>query len=338
MIQSLSLINFQAHKRLEVEFDPHVTVFIGPSDSGKSAVIRALWWVLANKPAGDAFVRKGSKGTKVELVVDGTTVTRIRRGAENSYLLNDRELKAFGASAPPDEVSKLLQVSDLNLQSQHSAPFWFSETAGEVSRQLNQIVDLGTIDEVLAHTSSTLRRNRERADVAVENQRACKARVEALAFVDRLEAELGAVKVCAASAQAHRSRADKLGALIDGAGAAYRAAQTLAEQAAHAAKLRTAGERAFKARERVQAIVKILQLVETLKSRQFRVPSMEALARTFSKAQNKRSDAQTVEKHLVLLRDLYKERTAARDAAQQAQQTLDEQCAGRCPVCGGKLK
>lgn len=338
MLQSLSLINFQAHRRLEVDLDPHVTVFVGPSDSGKSAVIRALWWVLANKPAGDAFVRKGSKGTKVDLVVDGVTVSRVRRGAENAYRIDDRELKAFGASAPPDEVVKLLKVGDLNFQSQHAAPFWFSETAGEVSRQLNQIVDLGTIDDVLAHTASTLRRCKERVDIALENQRACKQRVEALHFVEALESMLGAVKAQAASSQVFRRRAEVLRVLVLQISIAHKHAQAIAKQAKQAGELRTFGERAFKARSRVQEIVKNLQLIETLKSRQFRAPDLAPLARTFPVAQNKRNDAALLAKHLVLLRDLHKNHTLARDAAREAGETLEKQCEGRCPVCGGKLK
>lgn len=189
MLKSLTIQNFQAHKRLEVRFDPRITTIIGPSDVGKSAVIRALTWLATNKPAGTAFIREGSKATNVELFVDGKTILRHRSASVNTYELDGQELKAFGNDVPP-EVLKLLNLSSVNFQGQHDSPFWFSETAGEVSRQLNQIVDLGVIDSTLAYLDKELRAGRDRVRVGEERLKEAKARRSSLKSVREMDAGL----------------------------------------------------------------------------------------------------------------------------------------------------
>lgn len=56
----LRIQNFQAHKDTTIEFD-RITTIVGPSDIGKSAVLRALKWVAKNEPNGTSFVRDGDK-------------------------------------------------------------------------------------------------------------------------------------------------------------------------------------------------------------------------------------------------------------------------------------
>ena len=49
-VRRITLENFQSHKHTEMEFGPELNVIVGPSDSGKSAIIRALKWVMYNEP------------------------------------------------------------------------------------------------------------------------------------------------------------------------------------------------------------------------------------------------------------------------------------------------
>lgn len=45
-ITNLLIENFQSHSRSEFDFGKGLTVIIGPSDNGKSAVLRAMRWAL----------------------------------------------------------------------------------------------------------------------------------------------------------------------------------------------------------------------------------------------------------------------------------------------------
>lgn len=148
MFESLTIQNFQSHTKTKIRFDEAITTIVGSSDKGKSAILRALRWVCLNQPAGDSFRKRGTSITKVILRVDGHKIVRIRGSRKNQYIIDGKVLEAFRAT-PPDEVLQILKVSSHNFQRQHESPFWFSLTPGEVSRQLNSIVDLSIIDTTI---------------------------------------------------------------------------------------------------------------------------------------------------------------------------------------------
>jgi exonuclease SbcC len=172
MLEELLLEDFQAHKKLRLRLGPGVTTLTGPSDRGKSSVIRALRWLCHNEPRGSGFVRLGAKGARITLTVDGRKVSRSNVGS-NLYILDDKEFAAFGSAVPP-EISALLSITPLNFQRQHDAPLWFSLGAGAVSRELNAVVNLALIDSTLSNLASA-KRDAER-DVATKEQELLEAR------------------------------------------------------------------------------------------------------------------------------------------------------------------
>lgn len=203
---SIELNNFQAHEKTVVVFSPTITTIKGPTDVGKSAILRALRWVCLNDIAGDEFIKEGEKKTIValELNVDGggKEIVRVRSagGAINTYELDDEEYKAFGQGVPSDVV-KLLKLNEINFQGQHDSPFWFNETAGEVSRRLNAVVDLTVIDSALSSIASEVGTARSRVALTTErlteakndyeNLKPQEARIEQFTFLkehhDRLD-------------------------------------------------------------------------------------------------------------------------------------------------------
>ena len=64
-IKRIILQNFQSHKYSVIELNEELNVIVGPSDSGKSAIIRGLKWALYNEPAGDYFIREGEREASV---------------------------------------------------------------------------------------------------------------------------------------------------------------------------------------------------------------------------------------------------------------------------------
>jgi len=187
-LKRLVLRNFQRHRKLVLPLDPKVTTIIGDTDSGKSAVLRALRWVCRNKPNGADFVRHGQKKCRVGLVAGDRKITRLR-GARNSYELDGVELKAFGAEVP-SPVRKVLRVTDLNFQLQHDPPFWFTLSPGELASRLNDLVNLSKIDDI----QKQIRTGRAKAEAAVEihreSYRKIKAEVIAMRPVEEFLQEL----------------------------------------------------------------------------------------------------------------------------------------------------
>ena len=160
MIKNLTLKNFEAHKNSTLEFVPGVNVIAGPSDFGKSSIIRSLGLVLLNRPQGLSYVRNTADDTKTRTVVaagfDDCEITRVRSTADNYYTLNGQQMKAMGASVP-DEIVQAARMTELNIQFQFSRKFQhylLSLSSGEVARYLNSLLGLDIIDETIKKVTS----------------------------------------------------------------------------------------------------------------------------------------------------------------------------------------
>lgn len=171
ILKRITLENFQVHEDTVVSFSPAITTIKGPTDKGKSAVLRALQWVCRNNLAGDEFVKEGERQATVTLQVcsenKSHTLVRSKGKEGNEYQLDDTVYKAFGFSVPSD-ITSLLEVNEINFQSQHDSPFWFSESAPEVSRRLNSVVDLSVIDTTLSNIAGAVRAAQERKAIYEE--------------------------------------------------------------------------------------------------------------------------------------------------------------------------
>lgn len=190
MLESLTIENFQTWKRVTIHFGK-ITTIAGESDFGKSAIIRAIRWWALNRPNGDGFKRHGAKFVRVTGVVDGVTIKRTR-GKSNTYHVNGQELKAFGTGVP-DLVADRVNVDDVNFQLQHDGPFWFCLSPPEVSRQLNDVIDLGVIDTTLSTLSKESRRIGSRVGVLQEQFDTQVGIVTDLEWVDDCENDWNAI-------------------------------------------------------------------------------------------------------------------------------------------------
>ena len=52
MITKIEIKNFQSHKDTMIDFDKGINSICGESDNGKTAIIRAIRWVIENRPLG----------------------------------------------------------------------------------------------------------------------------------------------------------------------------------------------------------------------------------------------------------------------------------------------
>jgi exonuclease SbcC len=109
-ITEIEIENFQSHKHTKIEFSPKgLNAITGASDSGKSAIIRALRWALYNEPKGSDFIRHGeSRATVTVRFSDGSFITRTRTNSDaGSYIVGDahgktQEFKGFSNNIPID--------------------------------------------------------------------------------------------------------------------------------------------------------------------------------------------------------------------------------------------
>ncbi len=194
MIEKLQIRNFRAHKRLDIDFSPLVNSIVGQNAVGKSTIIRAIKWVVKNKPAGDSIIKWDADKASVRLIVDENKITRTRSKDVNTYRLNkEKSYKAFRNEVPKD-IERIVNLSDINFQGQHDAPFWFCETAGEVSRQLNTIVNLEGIDNTLKNLTSTLHKSRTTIEVIEDRLHKISSQQDSLVYIKEMDGELKEVE------------------------------------------------------------------------------------------------------------------------------------------------
>lgn len=214
MIKSIHLQNFQSHADTILDLAPGVNLIVGPSDVGKTAVLRALRWVLYNRPGGTAFCRYDTRETAVAVsLTEGPTVERTRRGSVNLYTVDDLELEGFG-QAVPEEVSEALRIPQLSWQGQLDAPFLLSASPGEVARVLNDVVDLSAIDRAISHSSSRLRTSIRTTKEAEEQLGSAREDLTALDWIDKAREAVEAAERAEAELDALREKAGDLEAVI----------------------------------------------------------------------------------------------------------------------------
>lgn len=150
----VTIHNFQSHKDTVLELSPTVNSLEGVSDSGKSAVLRAMLWCLTNKPDGVAFASnwaKDKKGKlKDEVSVSIDNITRSRNATVNGYTKfvagkDPLTYEALKGTVPPD-IENAINIGSVNIQRQMDPPFLLASTPGDAARYVNELIGLEEID------------------------------------------------------------------------------------------------------------------------------------------------------------------------------------------------
>lgn len=196
MVQNLKIQNFQSHENTEISFDKGVNVIVGSSDSGKSAIIRALRWATTCNPRGDAIRSFWGGDTKVSITThEGHVIERIRTNGINRYILrknNEEELifDAFGNNVPK-EIEEILNIEEaINFQHQIDPPFLISETAGSTASHFNRMANLEKIDLGLRNTKSMQNAVNSRIDLKIDERTKLREELKGFKYLNQAEKDL----------------------------------------------------------------------------------------------------------------------------------------------------
>jgi len=231
-IKSIELQNFQSHVKTAIEPAPpgQLTVITGPSDSGKTAIIRALKWLFYNQPAGADFMRTGASMVRVGVkFADGVTVTRERTAATNRYKIiqpkaeKPEVFEGFGSSVPL-EIQNItgvrpIKIADqellLNLSEQFDPPFLGqkSTTAPGRAKILGKLAGTEEIDVAGAETGRDLYRrgqDEKRLEAEIKD---LETKIQEYAWIEKLAEKITALEQLVTrikDAQARRSALEAL--------------------------------------------------------------------------------------------------------------------------------
>lgn len=150
MIKSIRIKNFKSHKDSKILLKGGVNSIFGDSDSGKSAIMKALYWCIYNQPSGDSFINNPKISTIVSVELDNEIIIEREKGkGVNKYTIingkDKQEFKSFNQGVP-DEVKNLLKFKSFNFQLQFDDHFLLSNNSSEVAKFFNDVIDLDIID------------------------------------------------------------------------------------------------------------------------------------------------------------------------------------------------
>ena len=176
-IVNVEIENFQAHENLTVDFS-HYTGITGPSNKGKTAIVRAINWCLYNNPSGSSFITKGKTKCKVTVTFsDGLMISRTKGASVNSYDIYPTDglepihLEGFGVG-PIDEVLKAHGMYEidffgerqsLNICKQLSQPFFLGESPTTKALMIGKLGKTDVIDLSIKNTASDIRSRKAQA-------------------------------------------------------------------------------------------------------------------------------------------------------------------------------
>jgi len=194
MINELYIENFQSHKESILEFSQGMNLIVGQSDSGKTAILRALKWLITNRPGGDEFRSTWGGDTSVSIATkEGQTISRNKSKALNSYMLNDQEFVAFGQDVP-DEIREVLNMDAVNLQEQMDSPFLLSETSGSVAAHFNKVANLELIDSTLNNVQKEINKLTKTISFNSDEIEAKKEQLTDFIDIDTVEKKLNKIQ------------------------------------------------------------------------------------------------------------------------------------------------
>lgn len=158
-IKSITLKNFQSYKNQTIDFKPGLNLLLGTSDSGKSAILRAMSFVLYNYPKKDSLIHWGELETSVTLEFsDGVKVTRIKGEGRNAIVAFaadgnkiekekiDKEIpddvKLLLGNPPQDDFNGLISYAD-----QFSPMFLVDLSPTDLPRSLSGLTGIEILEE-----------------------------------------------------------------------------------------------------------------------------------------------------------------------------------------------
>lgn len=158
-LKELEIRGFQIHKYISCAFTKGLNVIVGSTDKGKSSILRALLWVIKNRPTGDSIRNwyiKEEEPVMVSVCDDNNNkVVKVRENKKSWYELNNEKFEALKTEVPI-EVEDFFNISDFNIQTQHDPYCLINDSPGARAEKLNKLVGLNVIDITFKNLNSRI--------------------------------------------------------------------------------------------------------------------------------------------------------------------------------------
>ncbi len=220
MITKLTITNVQAFECLEITLHPLLNVIIGPTNSGKSTIVRCLQQLFYNDLSLKTLLRDGKKWYRIEAETESSCVVR-EQGKRNRSDFNRYIVKPKVAGLPvqddsplslkfdnihrsvPPEVRSALGISDLfmnerplrlNICRQRDIMFLLEASAADFGRLLGLLSDGGLADRLIASYNLDLVRARRQVIEATERQDTLRVQLDNMDWIEESQKRCSEIK------------------------------------------------------------------------------------------------------------------------------------------------
>jgi len=308
---------------------------VGPSDCGKSAVLRALMWIATNRPRGTGHVRNGTKEASVSIWTDECKVNRTR-GSENTYSIGDRDLKAVGSDVPAD-VSASLRFDEMNFQGQHESPFWFDLTGGEIAKRLNEIVDLQIIDTSIAEIAKRFRKAVVESEVIDKRMSEAAEEIESLSYVSNMDDDFLVVESLAKEWDRKKDAAYDLNADVGDWEKAEKQIEQHDKMVSAGSVIVEQGKKSIELKQRADLLRELItSAIKSIRICQRKVPDISSLGELVQGVEEKRNRVDMLASLITKCERSEKKLDGFRIELTEAKGDLELRLGGRCPLCGSE--
>ena len=141
---NVNLHNFQSISDANLEFVEGLNLIVGQSNSGKTAILRAINSVVDNPSRGKLYIKKGNKSTEVKINFEGKEICWRRTPSDIEYEIDGEVFKKAGRNTLFDLSDNSGFVKDdagnvMNIEGEWNLPFPFDRTPSELFKLFENI-------------------------------------------------------------------------------------------------------------------------------------------------------------------------------------------------------
>ena len=340
MLKKIRIRNFQAYEDKTFHFDPGVTTILGKSDVGKTAILRALRWVCLNKPRGDGFVRHGASFVKVTIWIDNHIISRKKSKKENIYILDGVILKNDSSTnSIPEEIQAILNVGEENFQKQMDPPFWFSLSAGQVSKELNKIINLNLIDSSLQRSKSKVKKAKDRLIYCEDDLQTIRTKLKELNWVPELMKDVNRITLLQEARAKGEVKVKELESILEYAVEARDFISDSLETQKALQPILKLGAKYLEQESKIKELSYLInEMFECNSHCTVKLPDISLLEAKYKKIQEEGVKLRPLNKLISSIKAKEEYVCHLNESLGKTEETLHKMTKGKCPICGNRIK
>ncbi|MFZ3171929.1 MAG: AAA family ATPase [Carboxydocellales bacterium] len=198
-ITKIVIRGFQAHVDTTIELDPGMNVLVGPTDSGKSAVVRAIKACLFNEWPKNYINKRVGHAEIIVTFSDGTEILRQRSPSINAYEIRKPEqapfrLEKFGKDIPLEvlqahgmkrgEFGDWKPVLNIGVQRGKESDFLLGQNGWTIATVLGKLAGTEAVDLAAKDLQGDIRRAIMARSDAEKATQDIDEKIAGLAYID----------------------------------------------------------------------------------------------------------------------------------------------------------